>query len=471
MASLRHKTISGLFWSFSESGINTSTNFIIGIILARLLSPSDFGIIGMIVIFIAISNTFIDSGFNEALIRKNNCGQKDYSTVFYFNLLIGAFLYCTLFISAPSISRFFNTPILIMLVRILSISLIINAFGIIQKTILIKTINFKLLTKISVISSIVSGTIGVWVAYSGFGIWALVIRSLVNNILITLLLWFFNRWLPSLMFSYNSLKEMFSFGSKLLIARLINQIYENIYYVIIGKYFSVVVLGYYLRADKFNLLISKTFTTSIQRVTYPVLSTIQNDKTRLKNGYKRIVKPTMLLMFSMMMGMAAIASPLIHTLLGKKWLPSVEYLQLLCFIGMLYPLHALNLNILNVRGKSDLFLLIEIIKKTLAIPIIIIGIYFGIKVMILCMIIFSFSMLLLNSYFSGKLINYPISEQLRDILPSFVLATTMSASVYFIQLSLPYIPIVKLIIGIVAGLAIIILLGNIFKMDSYKEVL
>lgn len=469
MASLKHKTISGLFWSFSETGINLLVHLVIGIILARLLSPDEFGLIGMIIIFIAISQSFIDSGFSQALIRKTDCKQEDYATVFYFNLFTGILFYLILFFLSPSISQFFNEPILQDIVRALGLILIINSFAIIQRTILIKNIDFKLQAKITLSSSVLSGIIGITLAYNGFGVWSLVVQRILNQLFIATLLWIFNRWLPTLEFSKQSFKEMFSFGSKLLASGLIDTTYRNIYYLIIGKFFSATDLGYYTRADHFSRIPSQNINASVSRVTYPVLSQLQNEPSKLKAGYKRIIKSIMLINFSVMLGMAAIARPMVLTLIGEKWLSSVPYLQLLCIVSMMYPLHALNLNILKVKGRSDLFLRLEIIKKGLAIPVILFGIFIGIKAMILAMIFNSFFAYFINSYYSSKLIDYSISEQIKDVLPDFAISIFMAIIVFSIQMTIPLSPLLKLIIGIVLGFGIVISLSKIFAIDGYKE--
>ena len=467
---LRQKTLSGLKWSFADSFVNQGIQFLVGIILARLLSPSEFGLIGMITVFIAISQTFIDSGFTQALIRKNDCTQKDYSTVFYFNLLVGLVFYIILFFSAGTISNFYNEPQLLLLVRVLGINLLINAAGLIQRTILTKKINFKLQTKISIIASILSGIVAITMAYMGFGVWSLVCKTITQNILITLLLWLWNKWKPLLIFSFISFKEMFSFGSKLLLSGLIDTIYNNVYYLIIGKIFSAKELGYYTRADQFNKLPSSNLSSIIQRVSYPVLSKIQDDIVDLKKAYQKLIKSTMFVTFISMVGMAAMAKPLILTLIGTKWLPAVPYLQLLCFAGMLYPLHALNLNMLSVKGRSDLFLKLEIIKKLLAVPIITIGIFWGIKEMIVGLIINSFIEYFLDSYWSGKLVNYPVKEQVKDILPSFLLALFMGIIMALPAYLLSFYHDFILLIQITIGGFIIITFSKLFKIEAYMEI-
>lgn len=474
MKTLKQKTITGTIWSFIDSFANQGIQFIAGIVLARILSPREFGLIGMLTIFIALSQSFIDSGFTNALIRKKNCTQTDYSTVFYFNFVVGIIFYFILFFSAGSISVFFNEPQLELLLQVLGIGLILNALGIIQRTILTKNINFKLQTRVSVVASTLSGTIAISMAYNGFGVWSLVALTLSRFGFTSIFLWMWAKWKPSLIFSIESFKELFSFGSKLLISGLIDTAYRNVYYLIIGKYFSAVELGYYTRADQFQALPSKQLTGIFGRVSYPILSSIQDDVEKLRTAYKQIIKSTMLITFVLMLGMAAIAKPMIITLIGEQWLPSVIYLQLLCFVGMFYPLHALNLNMLKVQGRSDLFLRLELIKKALAVPAIIIGIIYGIKILILGMMINTIIAYFINSFWSGKFIGYSSFEQIKDIIPSFLLASTMALIVYIIGnvIDLPNIWI--LITQITVGAVLTIILAEIFKLNSYltlKEII
>ncbi|MDX9694246.1 MAG: lipopolysaccharide biosynthesis protein [Bacteroidales bacterium] len=465
--SLKQKTVSGLLWSFIDNFAKLGLTFFIGIILARLLTPREFGLIGMITIFIALSQSLVDSGFTQALIRKKDCTQADFSTVFYFNLFVGIVLYAVLFFSAGAISRFFDEPQLRLIVQVVGLSIIVNAFTIVQRARLTKEINFKLQTKISIIASICSGVFGIVMAYTGYGVWSLVYKTLLGFAITSLFLWLWNKWKPTLVFSRNSFKEMFSFGYKLMISGLIDTAYRNIYLLIIGKYFSATELGFYTRADQFKNLPSQNITGVIQRVSYPVLAEMQGDIPRLKTAYQKIIKSTMLITFVSMMIMVAIAKPLVLVLIGEKWLPSVVYLQLLSFVGMLYPLHAINLNMLNVQGRSDLFLRLEIIKKILAIPVIVIGVLLGIEMMIVGMILISVISYFLNSYYSGQHIGYSSMQQLKDILPSFVLALFIGALVYLIGMFLDLPNYLILIIQLIAGGGIFFVLAELFKMKDY----
>jgi teichuronic acid exporter len=467
VSDIKNKTISGVFWSAVENFANLGLQFVIGIIIARMVSPEEYGLVGMITIFIAISQTFIDSGFVSALVRKPDVTKTDYSTAFFYNLSVGIFFYLALFFFANSIAGFFDEPELVAILRVLGLGLIIGSLTIVQNAVLLRRVDFKLNAKIKVSSAVMSGSIAIYLAYRGFGVWSLVVRQLLESFFSSLFLWIWNRFIPSLVFSIKSFRELFGYGSKLLISGLIGTIFNNIYLVVIGKFFSAADLGYYTRASSLKDLPSQNITNIITRVTFPVLAQMQDNPVALKAGYKRMIKTTMFLSFSLLIGMAAVASPLILTLIGEPWRPSIIYLQLLCFVGMLFPLHALNLNLLNVLGRSDLFLKLEIIKKILVIPAIIIGIIWGIKVMILGMWVNSLVGYYLNSYYSGRFINYPMREQVNDILPSLLIAILMGALVYVSGLLIPFGNLIKLILQITLGGLLVVSLSELFKLESY----
>lgn len=465
--SLKQKTVSGLFWSFIDDFAKLGITFVSGIILARLLTPREYGLIGMTTIFIAISQSFIDSGFRQALIRKGDCTQADYSTVFYFNLFVSFIFYLLLFVFAGTIGQFFKEPKLPAIIRVLGIGLIINALTLVQQTQLIKDINFRLQTRISVISAIISGIIGITMAYTGYGVWSLVATTLSGSFVTMLLLWLWRKWRPSLLFSWASFKEMFAFGSRLLISGLIDTVYRNIYNLIIGKYFSAADLGYYTRAVTFTNLPSQNLTGVVQRVSYPVLTTMQDDPQRLRAAYRKLIQNTMLISFVLMLGMAAVAEPMVITLVGEQWRPSIDYLQLLCFVGMFYPLHAINLNMLQVQGRSDLFLRLEVIKKVLAAPVIVIGVFFGLKVMIMGMFVNTLVSYYLNAYWSGKFIGYSMAQQIKDILPSFIVASSVAIIVYIFGHVLEVSVFLSLILQVVLGGALTVLICEMAHFDNY----
>lgn len=466
--SLKEKTIHGVGWSFLDNIASSGITFLVGLVLARLLTPQEYGVMAMIAIFIAVSNSIIDSGFSNALIRKIKIERVDYNTVFYFNLLISIVLYVFLFLVSPVISSFFKEPILVEVTRILGLILIINALAIIPRTIFVREVNFKTQTKVSLISSISSGIIGIGMALAGMGVWSLVGQQLSRQLLNTIFLWIYCNWRPFWEFSVESFKELFGFGSKLLLSGLLETIYKNIYYIIIGRFYSSAQLGQYTRAEQFNIIFSSNLTSVVQRVSYPVLSSIQEESERLREAYRRVIKSTMLISFACMLGLAAVAKPLILILIGEKWLPAVYFLQIICFAGMLYPLHAINLNILQVKGRSDLFLKLEVIKKIIAVGPIIVGIFLGIEYMLWGSVLTSFIAYFLNSYYSAKLIAYPTIDQIKDILPTFVVSFVVAFMMWSISL-LDWSVYILLPIQLLLGVCVAYLIYEKIKLQEYLE--
>ncbi|HEU4788670.1 MAG TPA: lipopolysaccharide biosynthesis protein [Flavobacterium sp.] len=468
MNNLKKKTVKGVSWSVIDNIANSGITFLVGVILARILSPEEFGLLGMIAIFIAMSNSIIESGFSSALIRKVGAKPVDYNTVFYFNIFLGIILYIILFFCAPSISNFFDEPLLVSITRVMGFILIINAFGIVQRTLLVKEVDFKMLTKISFIASILSGFVGVGMALRGFGVWSLVGQQMSRQLFNSIFLWVFNTWRPAMEFSKQSFDELFGFGSKLLISGLIDTIYKNIYYLVIGKLYSSSLLGQYTRADQFNSIFSSNLTSVVQRVSYPVLCSIQDDEEKLRQVYRRVIKTTMLITFSCMLGMAAVAKPLILLLIGEKWLPSVVFLQIICFSGMLYPLHAINLNMLEVKGRSDLFLKLEIMKKIIGIFPIILGIFCGIEFMLLGGVLMSFLAYFLNSYYSAELISYSTWQQIKDILPSFLVSLFVATIMWSISY-LGFSVWITLPLQCFIGVILAVIIYEFMKLPEYLE--
>lgn len=466
--SLKHKTVRGVGWSFIDNISNQGVTFLVGLVLARLLTPEEYGIMAMITIFIAVSNSIVDSGFSNALIRKVDIRRIDYNTVFFFNLLVSVFLYVVLYVISPFISTFFKEPILTEVTRVIGWVLIINALGIIPRTILVKEVDFKTQTKVSLISSISSGVVGIGMALAGMGVWSLVGQQLSRQFLNTLFLWVYCKWRPLWEFSGRSFREMFGFGSKLLVSGLIDTVYKNIYYLVIGRFYTSAQLGQYTRAEQFNMIFSSNLTSVVQRVSYPVLSSIQNEPDRLREAYRKVIKSTMLITFACMLGLAAVAKPLIIILIGEKWLQAVSYLQIICFAGMLYPLHAINLNILQVKGRSDLFLRLEIIKKTIAVGPIVIGIFCGIEYMLWGSVLTSFIGYYLNSYYSADLIKYSTASQIKDVLPTFFVSLVVAVIMWGISFMDCSVYIV-LPVQIVAGLFIALFIYEKLKLDEYIE--
>ena len=456
-------------WSALENVTRMGVTFVVSIILARLLSPEEYGLIGILTIFIAIFNAIVDSGFTNALIRKQDASDTDYSTVFYTNLVLSVVLAATLYCCARPIADFFERPELVSLTQVMSSVVVINALAIVQRARTTKTIDFKTQTKITFISSIGSGVIGVTMAYMGYGVWALVGQQISNQLLTTLLFWIYNKWTPKFVFSWVSFKEMWAFGSKLLASGLIDTVWKEIYQVIIGKCYSPATLGQYTRAKQFADLCSSNLTAVVQRVSYPVLSSIQDDRVRLKGAYQRVIKTTMLPTFVLMLGMAACAKSMIYVLIGEQWLECVPMLQIICTYGMLYPLHALNLNMLQVQGRSDLFLKLEIIKKIIAIGPLLLGIFVDIYLMLVGSLVTSLIAYYLNAYYSGPFLNYSIKEQVKDIIPSFGVALTMAIPVFAMSF-IPLNPFLLLPLQILVGAAITISICEVTNLPEYIEI-
>jgi len=468
MSSLKDKTIHGVSWSMIDNLSSSGITFIVGLVLARILSPIEFGILGMITVFIAVSNTIVDSGFSNALIRKIDVKDIDYNTVFYFNLLLGFLLYILLFFCAPAISNFFHEPLLIPITRVMGSVLIINAISIVQRTLFLKKVDFKTQTKISLISSFASGILGITMAVYGFGVWSLVGQQVSRQLLNSVFLWTYSTWRPAREFSKQSFIELFGFGSKLLLSGLIDTIYKNIYYLIIGKFYNAAQLGQYTRAEQFNTVFSGNLTSVVQRVSYPILSSIQGESDRLKQAYRKIIKTTMLVTFAFMLGLAAVAKPLIICLIGIKWLPAVFFIQIICFAEMLYPLHAINLNMLQVKGRSDLFLKLEIFKKIIAVIPITLGVFYGIEFLLWGSVLISFIAFFLNSYYSAVFVDYGTWTQIRDILPTFIVSFVVASIMWSITL-LNYPIFITLLLQCTIGVTLAIIIYEIIKLPEYIE--
>lgn len=467
---LKRKTVSGVMWSAIERFSLQGVQFVMQLVMARLLLPSNYGMIAMLTIFLQIAQAFIDSGFTNALIQKKDRTEVDYSTVFYFNIIIALLFYCILFVSAPLIAKFYNMPDLILVMRVMALSLIILSFSAVHKTKLTIEINFKIQSKITLIAAGISGIIGVGIAYWGYGVWALVYQSILNAMLTTILFNCFYRWKPLKTFSMKSFKRLFSFGSKLLVSGLIHTVYYNLYGIVIGKRFSAAELGYYTRAEQFAILPSYNLSAIITRVTFPILSSIQDDNERLASTYRKYIRLSSYLIFPLMVGLASLANPLVDLFLTEKWNGTVALLQILCFDWMFDHLSGINLNLLYVKGRSDLALRLEIIKKIIAITILLASIPLGIIGMCLGRVLYSLIATYANTYYTNSLIGLSFRTQLKDIIPYLILSLAMGGVVYattYLGLS----NIIQLIIGITIGILFYISISYIFKITSLKVLL
>lgn len=466
--SLKNKTIKGVGWSAADAFLGQGVTFIVGLVLARLLSPDEYGLIGICLIFTTVLNGIVDSGFSNALIRKKDVTDEDYNTMFTTNMAISIVLYVLLFVSAPFVSDFFHRVELTALIRVTGLILFLNALSITQVTILTKNIDFKTKTKASLVSAIISGVIGIAMAFKGYGVWALVAQQLSKQLLFTLCLWVLNKWWPKFTFYKDSFKYMWGFGWKLLASGILNNVWNQLYQVVIGRCYTSSTLGHYTRANEYASIFSSNLTLIVQRVSYPVLAEIQDDKERMVLGYRKVIKVTMFVTAVCMISLGAVSEPLIYTLIGTKWYEAATYLPLICISMSLYPLHAINLNILQVIGRSDIFLYLEVLKKFVGLVPLVIGVFCGIYYMLLTSILTGVISLYLNTWYTGKTLNYSFWKQLRDIAPSYFTALVIALAVYFLKyLSLPY--YVVLMLQIIVGLVVCITISEIFKFDEYKE--
>lgn len=455
-------------WAFLDNFSKQGIQFIIGIVLARLLTPNEYGLIGMLAIFLAVADTFTIAGFGEALVRKTDPRPEDYSTIFLVNIGIGFFFYALLYLSAPLISDFFDEPILERLVLLLGLTILFNAFALAPRVPLVKNLDFKSLTKISVSATIISGVIAIGLALKGYGVWALVWKRVIHDFISCLLVNVMSRPPLRLQFDIKSFRELFGFGYKLLVSRLINEVFFNVYFLVIGKFFSARELGLYSRANGYKDIPSKNLKNIILSVSFPALVEIKEDLPRLKQAFRKLIRFTMFLAFVFMFGLAAAADNFIVGLIGEQWSDAVPFLRLLCISGMLLPLRELNMNMLVIEGRSDLFLKIEILNKLIAVPVILAGIYYGIEALIIGLIVASIVDYLLTTIWSGRLIDYSLGEQMSDIGPSFLIGLGAGSLVYLTGLLLLP-PLAMLFLQGVVGFVAVVSIAGFFRFEPYME--
>lgn len=468
MGELKQKTVKGTVWSAVERFSVQGVQFIVMIVMARILTPEDYGLVGMLAIFLAVSQSLIDSGFSQALIRKMDRTEIDNCTVFYFNIVVGLVLYLTLYFLAPLVAKFYDAPAITSIMRVICISVIINSLVVVQRALYTVNIDFKTQAKASLSAAIVSGIIGITMAYKGFGVWSIVTQQLTNLGVNAGLLWLFSKWRPRLLYSWKSFRELFSFGSKLMLSGLLDTLYKNIYTLVIGKVFNASSLGHYTRAHQFADFPSSNLTGIMQRVTYPVLCNIQEDDERLKNVYRRFLKLSAFIIFPLMLGLSAVSEPFVEIFIGRQWSYCSSLLQILCFSMMWFPIHAINLNLLQVKGRSDLFLRLEVIKKIIGIAILCVTIPMGLTVMCFGQIVSSIIALTVNTYYTGKLIGVGFFKQMKDLLPTTLLSLVMFAIVFTVVHLIDDIYL-QLLCGIIVGLVIYISASILFRFKEVDE--
>lgn len=465
---LHKKTSKGLLWNTIHNLAMKGIQFLLMLFMARLLSPDDYGTVGLMAVFIMLSSVFIDSGLGTALVRKKDRTQTDLSTVFYFNLVVGAACYVVVFLLAPYAAAFYDKPQLTLLLRVLAVTIVLGSFNVIQVTVLNYTMNFKKQAMISITHTFTSGLAGLVMALCGCGVWALVGQSLVQSAVGVVLYWTRCDWRPSWVFSRTSFREMFGFSSKLLLTRLIDATYDNIYPIIIGKSFSPSALGHYTRAQHWASFPSTNLVNIIQNVTFASLSNIQDQNERLRGIYRKMIKTSAFVVFPLMMGLAAVARPLIYFTIGEKWDFCVQILQIISFSFMLAPILSLNNSLIQVKGRSDLTLRLGIIEKVIAVSVLFVSVPLGLLAMCWFGVGTSLCMYLLNSHYVGRLLGLGTLLQLRDLLPSFVMAAAMMAIVRFSMLLTDQ-SLWQLLVGVLTGAASYTVLAAIFQRSQLAE--
>ena len=463
---LGDKYFSGVAWVLIDKFGGGGINFLVTIILARLLAPEDFGLIAMVMIFFDLSTTFIESGFSTALIREKTISEIDKSTTFVFNFLASILLYGILFFGAPAIADFFNEWALVSIIRIMGLILIINSFSIIQQAVFTQKIDFKTLAKVRMVTIVISSTVAVIMAFSGYGVWSLVAQYGLMSLINTIILCFINRWVPSFKFSHESFHRLFNFGSKILLGGILDRIYRHIYQLLIGKFFTASILGFYSQASNFKKMTILTLFETINKVTYPLFAKMQDDREVLKSTYRKIIKLNSFLIVQAMVMIGILAKPFIVLLIGEKWLPSVPILQLLCLSGVIYHFSRIFHNALLAIGRSDITLRLEIVFKVSITIAIVIGMNYGLYGLIAAEVVSAYINLMINAYYSNKYLGYTYAEQFRDIAPTYTFSILIGALIIFFGNILPMPMIMHFVLSVVMGISAYFLLHYMIRSDE-----
>lgn len=463
----KESVVKGFIWRFAERCGAQLVSFVVSIVLARILAPEDYGTVALVTVFSSILQVFVDSGLGTALIQKKDADDLDFSSVFYFNFAVCLILYAGMFIAAPYIAMFYEDLTLIPVIRVMSLTIVISGVKGIQQAYVSRNMLFKRFFFSTLGGTIFSAFLGIGLAYSGFGVWALVVQQLSNTAIDTLILWLTVKWRPKRMFSFKRLKRLLSFGWKLLVSALIDTGYNNLRNLIIGKLYSSSDLAFYNQGDKFPKVIVTNINTSIDSVLLPTMAGAQDDPSRVKNMTRRAIKTSTYIMAPLMMGLAFCATPIVQLILTDKWLPCVPFLQIFCITYMFWPIHTANLNAINAMGRSDLFLKLEIAKKGIGMILLLSTMWFGVMAMAYSLLVSTVTSMIINSWPNRKLLGYSFKEQIVDIIPGIALAVVMGGMVSFIRLfDLP--TIVTLIIQVILGATIYIGISAILKLESFE---
>lgn len=468
--SLKKKTIGGFVWRFAERCGAQGVTFIVSLVLARLLTPADYGTVALITVFTTILGVFIDSGLGSALIQKKNADQLDFSSVFCFNMFMCITLYFIMFISAPFIADFYDKPELTAMTRVVSLTLIVSGVKSMQCVYVSKKMLFKKFFYATLGGTIFSAFFGIFLAYKGYGAWAIIGQSLSNNFIDALILWFTVKWRPQFKFSFNRFKSLFSYGWKLLCSSLLDTGYNQLRSLIIGKVYSSADLGYYNKASNFPSIVINNINTSIDSVLLPSMASVQDSKDSLKGMTRRAMKTSTYIIAPLLMGLAACGKSVINILLTDKWMPSYPFMVIFCITYMFYPVHTANLNAIKAMGRSDLFLKLEIFKKVVGLIAVLVTFKISVMAMAYSLLVTSVLSQIINSWPNKKLMDYSYIEQLKDILPGIGLAAFMGCCVYCVNL-LHLNNWLTLIIQVPLGAVIYIGLSALLRLESFTYVL
>ena len=462
--------ISGFLWRFAERCGAQIVTFIVSIVLARILAPEDYGVISLITVFTTILQVFVDSGLGTALIQKYNADDLDFSSVFYFNFIVCIVLYAGMFVASPHIASFYNNPSLTPIIRVISLTIIISGVKGIQQAYVSRNMLFKRFFFATIGGTIFSAFLGIWMAYKGYGVWALVAQQLSNTTIDTIILWMTVKWRPKFMFSWNRLKGLLSYGWKLLVSALLDTCYNNLRNLIIGKMYSSSDLAFYNEGDKFPKTAATNINTSIDSVLLPTMANVQNDREQVKAMTRRAIKTSIYIMAPIMIGLAVCSESVVLLLLTEKWLPCVLYLRIFCITYMFWPVHTANLNAIKAMGRSDWFLRLEVIKKIMGMAILLSTMWFGVDVMAYSLLLSGFLSQLINSWPNKKLLGYSYWEQLKDFLPSLLISVLMGAIVYCVEfIDLP--TIATLAIQVCTGVVVYTGLSALLKLEEFSYIL
>ncbi len=462
----KEKTVSGFFWRFLERCCSYGISFVVSIVLARILDPSYYGEIALITVFTAILQVFINGGFGSALIQKKDADDLDFSSVFYFNLAMCICLYALMYVAAPWIAEYYENERLVPLIRVVSLSLVLSGLKNIQYSYVSKHMLFRKFFFSTIGGTIVSGAVGLYMAYAGYGVWALVAQSLLNEGVAMIILWITVPWHPKWQFSFSRIKILFGFGWKILVSTLLDSVYNEIRQLVIGKRYSSEALAYYNRGKTFPSMINTNVVQSLDSVLFPTMSNAQDSPEQIKAVVRRSIKTSTYIMAPLLLGLAACASSVVELLLTEKWLPCVFYMQIFCITFVFYPIHSSNLSAIKALGRSDLFLTLQIVRTVIGLAAVVATAWISVEALALSMLVTSLLSTVVNSYPNKKLIGYMWFEQMKDIIPQLLVAFAMAVPVFFMQY-LPLPTIVLLVLQVIAGAAIYLLLSMLFKLESY----